>query len=175
MTRSDASKHSDSNASKSSGYNTDELLVKLLSRLGLNGNSNAMVSQNNVTKPSQPNIAIFNHLPITFQAYGPTGYYTPLVPTFGPVPNYMPPQQFGGPPGFYHPSVHPQYPAQPVQQPPPSVQQPLPAQHLSPAQQIGSPVIRPAQQAYPMDTSGQATTLPHVFTAGILHDPTAGA
>nr|GEV98094.1 thioesterase superfamily [Tanacetum cinerariifolium] len=113
-----------------------------------------IVSQNG-TNTSQPTVATTNTFPV---AFGPTGYYSPYVPTFGSVTSYMPAKHFGGPPSFYYPHVHPQYSAQ----------------QLHPAHQFSTQVIGLAHQAQPMDTSGQTTVLPHAFATGTLHDPTTG-
>ncbi|GJZ87761.1 ribonuclease H-like domain-containing protein [Tanacetum coccineum] len=77
------------------------------------------------------------------------------------------------PPGFYYPLAHPYFSAQ--QYP---VAQPTPYPAVGPAQQATSnPAgpIQPTTQSGSTSISGQATSLPHAFTDGTLHDPTTGA
>ncbi|GKC21780.1 hypothetical protein Tco_1023930 [Tanacetum coccineum] len=101
----------DANGSKSLGSNNNkDLLVKLLEKLGLKDTNNTIVSNvDNSCSSKHATVATTSSLPI---AYGPTGYFTPCVPTYGPVAPIMPAQHFGGPPGFYYPPMHPQYPIQ---------------------------------------------------------------
>ncbi|GJY32781.1 ribonuclease H-like domain-containing protein [Tanacetum coccineum] len=138
-------KNGDYSGLKSSGNNTDELLVKLLDRLGLNENKHAIVTSNNTNNPSlNPNVATTNTLPVVF---GPTSYYSQSVPTFSPIPSYMLAQHFGGPPGFYYPLVQP---------------------HASFSSSY------PGNMG-PNTPSGQATTLSHVFNTETLRDLSNGA
>ncbi|GJR74066.1 hypothetical protein Tco_0086431 [Tanacetum coccineum] len=103
-----------------------------------------LASPTNTSTPSTPTVATTNTLTV---AYGLTGYCSPNVPNIGPLPSYLPAQQFGGPPDFCYPPMHPQYSAQ----------------------------IGPTQHVQPTDTSGQTTILPHAFATTptrTLHDPT---
>ncbi|GKB96925.1 hypothetical protein Tco_0983062, partial [Tanacetum coccineum] len=62
-----------------------------------------LASPTNTSTPSTPTVATTNTLTV---AYGLTGYCSPNVPNIGPLPSYLPSQQFGGPPDFYYPPMH---------------------------------------------------------------------
>ncbi|GKA44245.1 hypothetical protein Tco_0736969 [Tanacetum coccineum] len=130
-----------------------------------------------------------NANPVASQTSGPIG--PPQYAPSGHASSYVPAQLYGSPivpPGFYYPLAHPYYPVQPhlpAHQSPPQAQQSLQPQYF------GYPVMGPVSQAQPVSTIGQptasagstsptitsdqATTLPHAFTLGTLHDPAIGA
>ncbi|GJX56876.1 hypothetical protein Tco_0286773 [Tanacetum coccineum] len=133
-----------------SGNTTNELLVKLLDRLGLNNkyphaNNTLATVTNNAYQP----VALHTSNPATYNP-GPFGYYAPFMA-----------QQLGAPHGFSY---------LPAQLPFTAQQLYYSDQHaMSPAQQGDAVTIaQPTQPASsgPMVTSGQATTLLNAFTAG---------
>ncbi|GJX46394.1 hypothetical protein Tco_0271584 [Tanacetum coccineum] len=79
----------DANGSKTLGSNNNEdLLIKLIGRLGLNDTKNATVSHIVSSPPSKSaTVANINSLPV---AYDPTGHFTPSAPTYGPMSPFLP-------------------------------------------------------------------------------------
>ncbi|GKE12993.1 ribonuclease H-like domain-containing protein, partial [Tanacetum coccineum] len=171
--------------------NINELLVKLLKKLGFNDampTANINVPQTCVNTPSMHTVTTPNANPVASQTSGPIG--PPQYAPSGHASSYVPAQLYGSPivpPGFYYPLAHPYYPVQPH----PAHQSPPQAQQSSQPQSFGYPVMGPVSQAQPVSTIGQptasaestsptitsdqATTLPHAFTSGTLHDPAIGA
>ncbi|GJU41325.1 hypothetical protein Tco_1194282 [Tanacetum coccineum] len=150
----------------------NELLVKLLEKLELNTTLNnsgdARHDKTHSVSPI-PTIATSHMTPVSFHASGLTGpvYYVPSAHApaqqFSPVVPFMPAQPVSIPPGFSYPLA----------------QQPITAQQPTPAHLFGYKVMGPTQQLQSgltrsTVTSGQATTLPHAFTAETLHDPNTG-
>ncbi|GJS75507.1 hypothetical protein Tco_0725388 [Tanacetum coccineum] len=147
-------------ASNGSDNTTNDLLVKLLSHLGnmgLNCSLNAVSNTSGVTNAhAGPQTSL-----VAYQT-GPPSYsgLTYAPPSFSYIPAQYPAsaQQFG-------------YPIASL------------AQLISPAQSISHQAHMSFTIAYithpgstgPTATPGQATTLPHAFTAGILHDPAPAA
>ncbi|GKB08661.1 hypothetical protein Tco_0836973 [Tanacetum coccineum] len=165
--------------------NINDLLVKLLGKLGdmgLTGSSHSAQATTNdqghhksvslVQNPSVTTGPIAYNIGSVHQISTPTPcpiFYPPVQPTYyyittGPlgfVPAQQPnpiPQPTSVPPGFA-------YPTQPTLHP----------------TQLGYSLICPAQQALqpgsmgPTLIPGLATTLPHAFVVGTLHDPSSGA
>nr|GEV99038.1 hypothetical protein [Tanacetum cinerariifolium] len=174
-------KNDDSSGSKLKDHTTDDLVVKLLSKLGLNehfsgtmSTKRGTVSTNNTAMPSQISVSPTDANPVAYQASSPLSPdYFASPAYFGPVQYAYPPAQtYGSPtvlPIFYYPPAYHYYPVQTR-----SAQQPVPPYLTSPALPH-TPVHGPAQQAQSESFTCQATTLPHAFTVGTLHDPTSGA
>nr|GEW25060.1 ribonuclease H-like domain-containing protein [Tanacetum cinerariifolium] len=129
----------------------------MLHKLGLNESSYSNRSSIVARNSSQPT----NINKISYRASSPLGpaYYTspPYVSPTATAPSYLPAQQLASPlvpPGFYY--MAPSLPAQ----------QPIGAQFIS----NGNTGMTSAPLAQTADASGQATSLPHSFTTGTLHD-----
>ncbi|GJT85126.1 ribonuclease H-like domain-containing protein [Tanacetum coccineum] len=172
------------NPQSSSTNNTEELLVKLLDKLGLKSTSyNATgavplhtpsanlvyhVPRPNVSTPSPTANPPYYTNPI--QSISTTPGTSPMLLT-GPRPFYYPPGPTGPPPGFSQPTATPQ-------QFGPTMTQP---NHLTqPVASIGVGSIQGLTGSQPgtsgsVTTPGHATLLPQAFAVGTLHDPNTGA
>ncbi|GJR75490.1 ribonuclease H-like domain-containing protein [Tanacetum coccineum] len=174
-------KNGDTRGSKLIDNTMDDLLVKLLRKLGVSNSSSNTGKTNTSNLASHPVVATPVSPPVAFHTNNPTGpvHYPPTAQPYNPVPPftpYMPAHTIlisSIPPGFYYSLAHPYFLAQ--QYP---VAQPTPYPAIGPAQQATSnpaSPIQPTTQSGSTSISGQATTLPHAFTDGTLHDPTIGA
>ncbi|GJS57771.1 putative RNA-directed DNA polymerase [Tanacetum coccineum] len=148
----------------------EELLSKLLDKLGLN-NSQASANQHNMRTAATHVLAATPFANIAYHTPSLSNpglvYYTQPAQHqpalyYGPLPGLGSAQQvfysqLGPPPGFQ---------AQQFSTTPPVI---------GPAHLTSPHVISPVAPSQLLDTSGQATVLPHAFTAGTLHDPTTGA
>ncbi|GJY59948.1 ribonuclease H-like domain-containing protein [Tanacetum coccineum] len=136
--------------------NTEDLLVKILGRLGLD-NSPGNSSKTSHEKHSNPIV-----------------YYTSTNPGLCSYPIFQPTSHtshVGPSPGFTYPITQPglaQFPQQ-AQKPANYV---IPAKTVPSAHSVGYSHVNQAQQAH---TGSTKTILAHAFTAGTLHDPTTGA
>ncbi|GJU13230.1 copia protein [Tanacetum coccineum] len=83
-------KNIDTSGSQPSGSNTDDLIIKLLSKLGLDNTSSGTRTNNNANIVSPPTVDTTNNLPVAYQTSGPNGltYFTPQAPIYGPVLPY---------------------------------------------------------------------------------------
>nr|GEU72342.1 ribonuclease H-like domain-containing protein [Tanacetum cinerariifolium] len=171
------------------GNNTDELLVKLLGRLGLSTDMDT-TSKNGTTSKS---IVTSLDKPVVYHTTTSSQYYPPSVPSVSPVSHIGPPLGFGYPTthlpsqityysplaqqGLVAPLVHNTGPAHTLTMYPivNQAQYYPPARQYSMAQQhpIGS--VQPFTTPAPTGSTGQDTTLPHAFVIETLHDPTTGA
>ncbi|GKD90284.1 hybrid signal transduction histidine kinase M [Tanacetum coccineum] len=159
-------KTGDTCGSQISGNNTEDLLVKLLGKLGINNsvqNSNGTGHVTKATNSASVHVATQHVSLIAFQATTSPTTVSPGPPYYAPQPT----SYLSVPPDFSYPPT----------------QLFSPAQQFYPAQPVSYSVVSPARQAQPsahpelarpMVTSGQETALPHAFTAGTLHDPTTG-
>nr|GEU50714.1 hybrid signal transduction histidine kinase M [Tanacetum cinerariifolium] len=167
-------KSGDSSRPKSKNNKMDDLLVQLLTKLGVNDPATPTVSTKSGTTTSKTQSS--NGTPVAYHTTSPTGpsYFAP--PHFGPyvspytqTPSYASPIV---PLEFYYPPVHPFYPAQQL-----LVHQPALAQVGSPAEltslahQPGNTPLGLTQLTQSTNALGQATSLPHAFITGTLHDP----
>nr|GEZ33601.1 retrotransposon protein, putative, unclassified [Tanacetum cinerariifolium] len=95
------------------GINNDALWVKLLSRLSLEENT-CGTGDNIVATTNQLHVATTNQLPVAYQAFSPAGqsYFTPQAPSYL---QRMSAQVFCSPPvtpGYYYHPAHPLFAAQ---------------------------------------------------------------
>ncbi|GKA30325.1 ribonuclease H-like domain-containing protein [Tanacetum coccineum] len=170
-----------SDVSHSQGSNINDLLVKLLGKLGdmgLTGSSHSAQATTN-DQGHHKSVSLVQNPSVTT---GPIAYNIGSVRTPTPCPIFYPPVQ----PSYYYTTTGPLgfVPAQqpnPIPQPtsvPPGFAYPT-QPTLHPAQ-LGYSLICPAKQALqpgsmgPTLIPGQATTLPHAFVVGTLHDPSSG-
>ncbi|GJV58267.1 ribonuclease H-like domain-containing protein [Tanacetum coccineum] len=167
---------------KPSGTSTDDLLVKLLEKLGLNDNgTNKIVNNTSMENTSNTPVACTINSTLNPLCYAaqPTSYVLPTpahLQTMSTPAHYLAP-----PPGFSYqlaqlPSMlaqalAPQQAQQTIQLGLPTAPNSTRVVGLVHQAQFGPPGFVPS----PMANLGQATALPHTFTAGTLHDPTTGA
>ncbi|PWA45328.1 hypothetical protein CTI12_AA518700 [Artemisia annua] len=112
--------NSGSNSSGLTRNNTEELLVKLLTKLGVH---DTKPGTGNTTNSSP---AGTGNQPVAYHSFGPTGPHTAPGPYYpgpaGSLPYGLPGSPYVSPPvppGFYYPPAHPYYPTHP----PPAQQQ----------------------------------------------------